>query len=153
MYPFSEAILTDGNCCVVRCREHLCGYVQLAHEAIPAEWWGSYDAPGLQFLAIHGGPTYAKDTPEGAIFGFDCAHAGDADNDRLQIPEYVMELTYQMRDQLLALAARHAEFSCVNRAGKAAIIDEITATATLTAEMGLGGMIQLLCGAPSLGED
>lgn len=37
-----------------------CGYVVLKKTDIPSDWWGNYDAPGLQRLMIHGGLTYCQ---------------------------------------------------------------------------------------------
>jgi hypothetical protein len=39
---------------------HLCGYVILPKNSVPKDWWGSYDAPGLNSLAIHGNITYCE---------------------------------------------------------------------------------------------
>ena len=153
-YPFSRELLRrEDNLAVLDCcGMHLCGYVALADDAIPEEWRGNYDAPGLQFLAVHGGLTYAESEGGWSVFGFACGHAGDSGRPKLSDPDHVLGLARQMRDQLLTFAPRWAEFQKADRAGKAAILDEIRGRHTLPVQPGLGEMIEVLCGAPSLGE-
>lgn len=153
-YPFSRELLRrEDNMAVLDCRGmHLCGYVALADEAIPAEWRGNYDAPGLQFLAVHGGLTFAESENGWSVFGFDCGHAGDSDNPALSDPDHVLHLTRQMRTQLLRFADRWPEFTASDREGRCAILDEIRALAELEVGTGLGQMIEMLSGASSLGE-
>jgi len=39
---------------------HLCGYAVFKKTDIPKDWWGNYNAPGLQELNVHGGITYCR---------------------------------------------------------------------------------------------
>lgn len=153
-YPFNTemAVLTEGQLCVARMDlGHLCGYVAISSRVVPLAW-EDYHQPGIQFLAIHGGVTYTKVEEDYIVFGFDCNHAGDNANELLRDPAHVMQLTVQMRDQLLRLASIYPEFLSSSREEKAKLIDEICSHATIPTSYGLGGMLELLCGAPSLGE-
>jgi hypothetical protein len=55
-YPYSHDLLRrEDMLAVMDCRgSHLCGYCAFRDEEIPAHWRGNYDAPGLQFLSVHG---------------------------------------------------------------------------------------------------
>jgi len=73
-FPFNLTEAHDGtpvkkwvykNKCVVEnkiglFKTFLCGYVVLPKKDLPPEWWGNYDAVGLQQLAIHGGLTFCE---------------------------------------------------------------------------------------------
>lgn len=37
-----------------------CGYTTIPKKDIPKDWWGNYEAPGLQQLAIHKGLTFCE---------------------------------------------------------------------------------------------
>jgi hypothetical protein len=154
-YAHKGLVACDADLAVLRYSElgHLCGYCAFADAEIPAAWRGSYDAPGLQLLAIHGGLTYAESKDGVSVFGFDCAHSGDSEKAELSDPSHVLELTHQMREQLTAFAAKHEAFLAADRAGKCAILDQIRAAGKLPVQMGLGGMLEVLIGAPSLGEE
>jgi len=155
LYPYSHTglVLRDADVAVLRTDAgHLCGYCAFDDEEIPSHWRGNYDAPGLQFLAIHGGLTYAEHKAPFSIFGFDCAHSGDDCDPKLRNPEHVMGLAHQMRAQLSAFAARRDEWLTASREERAAIIDSVSAGAEFKTEPGLAGMLEILMGAPSLGE-
>lgn len=40
--------------------QHMCGYAVFKKTDIPKDWWGNYNAPGLQQLLVHGGITYCR---------------------------------------------------------------------------------------------
>jgi hypothetical protein len=155
-YPYrhKDTVARRGDLIVVRNENlgHLCGYCAFRDEELPVALRGNYDAPGLQFLAIHGGPTYAESSDGYSVFGFDCMHAGDDEKPELRDPGHVLKLAEQMREQIAAFAARHEEWQAADREGRCAILDEIRAEATIPTEFGLGGMIGILCGAPELGQ-
>lgn len=76
-YPYPERRWIYKNRCVLKVQHeipsnvpeevkiflgdyHLCGYVTLPKTAVPKDWWGNYEAPGLTRLAIHGNLTYCQ---------------------------------------------------------------------------------------------
>ena len=63
------------KCEVIRCKGigHLCGYVTLP------EWhpWANLTTCDLIDVDVHGGITFAQQTDDGYVIGFDCGHAGD----------------------------------------------------------------------------
>lgn len=68
-YPFNlppekYELIKYKNRAISRAREgelrHFCGYVVFRKKDIPKDWWGNYDAPGLQYLNVHGGLTYCE---------------------------------------------------------------------------------------------
>lgn len=199
-YPFNHAglVLADGNKAVLSVRGgHLCGYVALPADSVPAEWHGNYDADALQFLDIHGGLTFcdvsggdeelrainerlakekadadsnvmnrevmerwkfrreaaleaAKNTPyTHVVFGFDCAHAGDDERPELSNPDFVMDLTRRMEDQLLAFAAVITEWRAAGREQRIKMIETIRGDNP--GQIGFGGLISMLGGADEFG--
>lgn len=154
-YPFNNAerlLVEDNKVVLVTPLGHFCGYVAIPAKELPAGWGGNYNADCLQYLKVHGGITYASVEGEYFVFGFDCAHAGDDENDNLQDPKYVMLLTKQMEQQLRLLAERilNGEFRKYGRAQKAKILDEIRDQGSLDVNRGLGHMIGMLSGFPEL---
>ena len=63
------------KCEVIRSKEigHLCGYVTLP-EGHP---WANLTTWDLIDVDVHGGITFAQQTDDGYVIGFDCAHAWD----------------------------------------------------------------------------
>lgn len=62
-YPYNHenVVITDGDLCVLRNRNgRLCGYCSFPADQLPKEWHGDYSADALNYLAIHGGLTYAS---------------------------------------------------------------------------------------------
>jgi len=127
---------------------HLCGYVAFNKKDIPQAWHGSYDAPGLQGLNIHGGLTFCDVKEDEVIFGFDCAHLDDDENPDLLDVDYVMGLTKQMEQQLIAYKQHFTRFKRLTKNSKlrGKILDEVRGTATVNCEFGFGTMIGLLAG-------
>jgi hypothetical protein len=163
-YPFNHSglVLAEGNRAVLRCgtdsawsHKHLCGYVALPIGSVPIEWRGNYNADALQYLAVHGGFTFCevepKENPSHVVFGFDCAHLDDENDLDLQDPAYVMRLTQQMEDQLLAYAAQIEEWRSADRERRIAMIDVIIKSAQIKTELGFGSMISMLSGAEEFG--
>lgn len=156
-YPFNYAGAVmqkhdDGDLCVTRHRSgHLCGYVAFPAKDTPAEWVGNYNADALQYLAVHGGLTYAKRHGDWCVFGFDCAHSGDDERMELRDTTYVMALTRQMREQMILLRTRLDEYRKGNREQRVTIIEEIREKATEKTEFGFGALIGMMAGAPELG--
>lgn len=153
IYPFNyKSAVIDGDLCVVRHPSgHFCGYVAFPAKETPADWAGNYDADALQYLAIHGGLTYAKHSGDWCVFGFDCAHVDDDENPRLRDQDYVMVLARQMRDQMIAFRDRLDEYRKGNREQRAKLIDEVRAKAKEETGFGFGALIGLLSGAEELG--
>lgn len=87
------------------------------------------------------------------VFGFDCAHAHDDSNAKLQDPDFIMELAATMRQQLLAYAARIEEWRAAGREQRLAILQEIVDSAPTTSGggAGLGQMLSWMKGAPEFG--
>jgi hypothetical protein len=152
-YPWTSGriVARDGEYCVVRHPwGHLCGYVTMRKEDVPREWWGNYDADGLQYLAVHGGLTYAREHDDAVVFGFDCDHAGDERRPELRDPQYVLGLTKQMGDQLRQYAAVITEWRQATAERRAEMLDAIRASACIDARLGLGALIEMLTGCPAL---
>lgn len=82
------------------------------------------------------------------VFGFDCAHFRDEDNLNLRNPEYVMELTEKMEQQLLSYSKIYEEWKNMNRKEQTKAIEEITGEIKIN-ELGLGAMIDILAGGTS----
>lgn len=154
-YPYNSACLTEGDLAVVKHGDlgHLCGYCAFKDDEIPAEWRGNYDAPGLQYLNIHGGITYAKHKNGYTVFGLDCAHAGDEHRPELSDPQYVLDLARQMRAQIAIFSYRYQEWIDGDHISRTNLINEIRAEADIQTELGLGAMIDLLTGASEFGDD
>jgi hypothetical protein len=82
-----------------------------------------------------------------AVFGFDCNHAHDEEDSRLQNPNYVMKLTEQMEAQISEYAKRYDEWLATNRERRVEIMQEIINHAEEKTELGFGAMLGLLTGA------
>jgi len=130
--------------------KHLCGYVVIHKRKVPKAWHGCYDADALQYLNIHGGLTYCSVEGNYVVFGFDCAHSGDEQNQKLQDPEYVMQLTEVMEQQLMDYAKVVQQWRRFNVKKRAKILDDIRGSAEIKSEYGFGLLIETLCGMPTL---
>lgn len=154
-YPFNKkcTVAEDGNSAVYGCDgRHLCGYTVFREDEVPSAWHGNYDADGLQFLAVHGGMTYAAKHDDHIVFGFDCGHCDDDVNPLLKDPVYVMKLTEQMRSQLVTYAQRIEEWRSSDRETRVKIMEEIINTAEIPCDLGFGAMISMLSGSKEFGE-
>jgi hypothetical protein len=149
-YPFSfVGAIIDGDCCVItHSFGHMCGYCALKNNDIPDEWVGNYNAPGLQYLAVHGGLTYGKCKEDETILGFDCAHAGDDKNPLLSDPNHVMKLTKQMESQLKQFAGMYDWWLSCGGSKRADVLDWLRGSADHEWERGMGEMIDMLSGGP-----
>ena len=79
------------------------------------------------------------------VFGFDCAHAGDDDDLELRNPEYVMNLTERMEQQLIAYSKIYEEWKKMDRKEQIKAIEKITGEIKIN-ELGFGAMIDILAG-------
>lgn len=131
---------------------HLCGYVDLPKSVAPKEWHGNYNSDALQYLAIHGGLTYAETHKDRAIFGFDCAHSGDDERPELSDAQFVMRLTVQAKQQLLDYAAVIDEWRAAPREKRAEMMQAIVDRADEHGQPGFGAMIGFLSGMPEFGD-
>jgi len=129
-------------------RSHLCGYVCFESKAIPSSWVNDYNADALQYLMIHGGLTYARGHKRNryAVFGFDCAHAGDDANEKLRDPVHVLELAKQMRALMRQYASVIDVWRSASRMAQADMIDAINKNAKIHCEVGFGALIDLMFG-------
>ena len=157
-YPFnsSNMVLREDNMAIVRHDSlgHLCGYVAFPAKDIPKKWHGTYNADALQYLNIHGGLTFAKKpNDDWVVFGFDCAHSGDEDNASLKDPEYVMDLTRQMEQQLIDYAAIIKKWRKANRGKRMEMVDEIRDKGKHSEEIGFGALLGALWGATEFGDE
>lgn len=152
-YPFNHknVRLIEGDLCVLQCGGHLCGYVAFPAADTPAEWAGNYHADALQYLSIHGGLTFGKQFGDWCVFGFDCGHYEDDQNPSLRDPGYVMDLAYQMRNQMVAYRERLPEWRAASRERRIEIVEEINKTARLPTGWGFGAMIGMLGGGAEFG--
>lgn len=149
-YPFNYKGFkkVENNKCVIRTHlGHLCGYVAFNVSDIPKDWAGNYNAPGLQHLNVHGGLTFASVKGDYAVFGFDCAHAGDDERPELSDVDYVMSLAQQMEDQLNLFKTEYARYKRVTDKTKAKIIDAIREKAPIKCEFGFRSIIKMLSGS------
>jgi hypothetical protein len=124
---------------------NLCGYCALPKTSVPCEWWGNYNADGLQFLKIHGRITYCQVEGDYVVFGFDCGHAGDDHNPNLQSTEYVMGLARTMEHLIIAYITRIKEWRAADTKTRCAIIDQINED--ISEEYGFGAILNLLGGS------
>lgn len=143
-YPFNYVtknngfVLREGNKCVLKHRRaNYCGYVVIENILIPAEWLGNYNHDHLELLNVHGGITYADQESEFySVFGFDCAHAGDEENDRLKDINYILELTEVMEQQILERAKYIGEYrELKNMEDKINHLDKIRKTAVIKSKV------------------
>ncbi len=67
---------------------HRCGYVAVPFAPGLAQGDYSYD-PILDDVDVHGGVTYANRVGDWVVYGFDCAHVGDARDTKLLSVEYM----------------------------------------------------------------
>jgi hypothetical protein len=154
-YPFNYqgVEVREGNMVVIRIPgRHLCGYVAFPKDETPESWRGNYDADALQYLAVHGGLTYAEVKGDWCVFGFDCAHVDDDKNPALSDSTHVLGLTRQMRDQMIAFRSRLDEWRAAGRDQRIHIVEEIRQVAPAKCGLGFGAMIGALSGAPEFGE-
>jgi hypothetical protein len=129
---------------------HLCGYVAIPKVKLPKSWHGNYDGPGLQYLNVHGGLTYAEIRGSYCIFGFDCAHAGDEENEDMYNPEYVMKLTEQMEEQIMSFAAIYPEWYASSDEERIAMLQKIRDSAETQEHLGFGALIDMMSGAENI---
>ena len=157
-YPFNYErgeVKTKDRLCVIRVESsykggYFCGYVVFKNDEIPESWIGNYDASGLQYLNVHGGLTYAKQEGDWSVFGFDCAHAHDDEDVKLQDADYVMSLVEQMESQMKVLATKHRDFLKADKEGKIKILDEIREQGEIKEQLGFGGLLQAFSGTKDL---
>jgi hypothetical protein len=151
-WPFDEALIVDGTECVKFADgRHLCGYTAFEKTQIPAAWLGNEGADALQYLDVHGGITYADADDDYAIFGFDCAHAGDADRVEFSDHVFVLTLAKRMRQQMEEYAKRIEEWRSADRAGRIRIIEEIRGNSS--EGLGFGALIDAIGGGRIFGDE
>ncbi len=84
------------------------------------------------------------------VFGFDCGHHGDFENEHLKDPNHVMILTEQMEQQLLKFAERYEDYKnaegVVKNVVQKAIMDEVRRDADIQCEMSFDAMLDILSG-------
>jgi hypothetical protein len=152
-YPFNSTslVVAEGDYAVIQNRNgHLCGYMVLPAAEVPEEWHGDYDAPGLQYLNVHGGITYCRVNGDQVVFGFDCADAGDDENRLLRFPRHVLALAEDMGRQLRAFASVYDEFKAADREKRISILENIREKAVFKEEIGFGGLLDMMAGGTSL---
>lgn len=63
-YPFNDSdnpVTIEENVAAFKHPNgHYCGYCVLSNDLVPMQARGTYDAPGMQYLPVHGGITYAE---------------------------------------------------------------------------------------------
>ena len=96
-YPDDKAIerwtFDDTECYIVRHPSlgHLCGYARFTKR--PVREQGHVGV--LTYVPVHGGITFANEDDDGSmVYGFDCAHAGDAVE-----PEFEPDYMRRFRDE------------------------------------------------------
>ena len=81
------------------------------------------------------------------VFGFDCAHSGDEENEKLGDLNHVVMLTVQMRDQITEFAkVWNLYMATESKKDKCIILDSVRSKAEIRTELGLGGMLNLITG-------
>lgn len=82
-------------------QNYYCGYVLYHKSQMPTEWFNSdRQIDLLDMLGIHGGISYKDVHGDYLVFGFDCNHAFDSENPKLQDKNYIIELINQMEQQI-----------------------------------------------------
>jgi hypothetical protein len=155
-YPFDNErlVLTDDNLAVLLSSSgHYCGYVAIRNKDIPKEWCGNYDSDALQYLSIHGGITYCESKGDYTVFGFDCAHAGDEENEKLRDKNHIMDLAKQMRQQLERYSKCIDEWREAGREARIDIIQRIRESAKYPVDVGFAASLSMLAGAPEFGKE
>jgi len=151
-YPFDYKgdKLIKNDCAVIRHSSlgHLCGYCVIEKSNIPKEWWGNYNADGLQYLNVHGGITYCRKEGDYVVFGFDCAHSGDENIPELKNMEHVLALAQDMKRQILDYASIIDEWRTADDKKKAEMLDAIREKAKYKHEFGFGALIGIMFGNP-----
>lgn len=156
-FPFNhEKAIRRGMLCLVPspvAGNRHCGYTAFRSSWLPRAWRGNYNADALQYLAIHGGLTYACEESGWSVFGFDCTHSGDDEISELGDIDYVFRLTATMRQQIIAYRAVIKKWRKAKRKGRARLLDKvIQSAAEMTSTPSFGAMIGMLSGAPEFGE-
>lgn len=81
------------------------------------------------------------------VFGFDCAHSGDEENEDLGDLNHIIKLTVQMSDQLVEFAkVWNLYMATESDKDRCTILDSVRNKAEMRTEMGFGGMLSLLTG-------
>ena len=80
------------------------------------------------------------------VFGFDCNHHTDQQNPNLFDPNYVLELTRTMDNQIRKFARAWNYYKSSTQEEKVEIIDIIRGDENNISEIGFGGLISLLAG-------
>lgn len=86
LYPEACAEITweykDSQCSIVKNQNlgHYCGYVRFKKKPLKSEGYDDF----ATYIPAHGGLTYAKQDKNGYVYGFDCMHPGDKENQNLQ---------------------------------------------------------------------
>lgn len=81
------------------------------------------------------------------VFGFDCNHYNDEENENLGDLNHLILLTKQMNDQLLEFAkVWNLYMATENDEDRCIILDSVRNKAAIRTEMGLGGMLSMLMG-------
>ena len=122
------------------------GYVALHKRNVPKKWWGDYNADALQYLVVHGGFTYCEKAGNYIVFGFDCAHSGDDTDMQLRSADYVMKLTEQMEEQLLAYKKVIKVWRNSGKRKRINMMQKIVDSAKIKERLGFGAMIDVLAG-------
>ena len=86
------------------------------------------------------------------VFGFDCAHAHDENDNSLYNPKYVMKLVETMEEQLIEYAKIYETWKKMNRKDQLETIENIVGKID-TSNLGLGAMIDMLAGGKAFKED
>lgn len=157
-YPYNHGavVAESGHEVVIRHSTlgHLCAYTKFRSAWLPREWRGNYNADGLQYLAIHGGITYASESDGWCVFGLDCGHGGDEEHPELRDSQYVLGLAKSMRQQISLYRRRLGEWREGSRKKRGELMDEISGTVQVKPlSPSLGAMIGVLCGMPEFGEE
>ena len=154
-YPFNrkgkyQIALVKGNKAVVSMpapyRAPYNGYVALHKRNVPKKWWGDCSADALQYLVVHGGFTYCEKEGNYIVFGFDCAHLGDDENKQLRSADYVMQLTEQMEEQLLAYKKVIKVWRNSGKRKRINMMQKIIDSAKIKERLGFRAMIDTLTG-------
>lgn len=137
-YPYAKVAGFSqhrGNCTIVIGR-HFCGYVSIPAKDLPG--WKSYNEDYLDLLNVHGGITYyhLEEGGKVVIAGFDCAHAGDEDNDKLKSVDYLFQLCEVMEQQLREHAKHIKKFRSLKTVtAKLKHMDKIRSTAKISSDI------------------
>lgn len=149
-YPETKAIQVwerDGLKFSVVQNHALCGYVRFPTRPVAEDGYHGI----LDYVPVHGGITYAHEDAEGMVYGFDCGHADDDEDPRMQDVSWVKGEAERLGMAIREAAKIESDYlrNDGNNDARAAILDEYRARMTASGcdeGFNMGVSLRLLSG-------